>query len=176
MASIWKLSVVLKALNDRTVSKDFDLGEFDGVTLEEEFGEANNAAVQIVGALEDVTEATVVKQTLTYFMVDNPAAAGAGDVTEYALLNVWTLDEDDPTAVEHVSQHYIPAPVIGIFEGATGKDRDRIDRDDADLAQYVQQVAQHAFISDGETIQESSGVNGMDSGKRITRKYSPKGL
>lgn len=176
MASIWKLSVVLKALNDRTVSKEYDLGEFDGVTLEEEFGEANNAAVQIVGALEDVTEATIVKQTLSYVILDNVAATGGGDVTEYALLNVWTLDEDDPTAVEHISQHYIPAPAQGIFEGISGKDRDRIDRTDSDLAQYVQQVAQHAFISDGETIQEASGINGMDSGKRITRKYSPKGL
>lgn len=176
MPSKYQGTVWLKGLNDRVVSKVYDLGEFDGASLEVEFGEANNAFVQIVGGLEAVTEATIIKQTLTY-VIDENADAGAGDVTEYALLNVWTLDVDDPTAIEHVSQHYIPAPVIGIFAGATGKDRDRIDRTDADLAQYVQQVAEHAFISDGETIQyPGSGVNGMDSGKRITRKYSPKSL
>lgn len=176
MPSRFECTVTLKALNGRKVSKIFDLGEFDGVSLEVEFGEANNAMVQIAGALADVTEATIVKQTLTYLAVDDAGAAGAGDVTEYALLNVWTLDEDDPTAVDHISQHYIPAPVIGIFEGATGVDRDRIDRDDVDLTQYVQQVSQHAFISDGETIQTALGVGGMDSGKRIVRKYTPKSL
>lgn len=176
MASVWKLSLVLKGLNDRTIPKEYDLGEFDGVSLEVEFGEANNAAVQIVGALSAITEATIVKQTLSYVMVDDAGLAGGGDVTEYALLNVWTLDEDDPTAVDHIAQHYVPAPAIGIFEGTTGKDRDRVDRSDADLTQYVQQVSQHAFISDGETIQTALGVGGMDSGKRVVRKYSPKSL
>lgn len=176
MASRYKFSVTVKAANGRTVSKIYDLGEFSDVSLEVEFGLANNAAVQIAGALADVTEATIVKQALTYEMVDDPALAGAGDVTEYALLNVWTLDEDDPTALEHTAQHYIPAPVIGVFVGATGADRDRIDRADTDLVQYVQQVAQHAFISDGETIQTASGLNGMDNGKRIVRKYTPKSL
>ena len=176
MPSFWKLNITLKGLNDRTVNKEYDLGEFDGVSLEVEFGEANNAAVQIAGALSAVTDATIVRQTLSYQMVDDAGLAGGGDVTEYALLNVWTLDTDDPTAVDHISQHYIPAPTIGIFEGPTGKDRDRIDRSDVDLTQYVQQVEQHAFISDGETIQTALGVGGMDSGKRIVRKYTPKSL
>lgn len=176
MPSKYEGTVTLKALNGRKVSKVYDLGTFDGVSAEVEFGEANNALVQIAGALADVTDAVIVKQTLTLIMVDDPGLAGDGDVTEYALLNVWSLDEDDPTAVEHAAQHYIPAPTIGIFAGAVGADRDRIDRADADLQQYVQQVAQHAFISDGETIQTASGVGGMDSGKRITRKYTPKSL
>jgi len=177
MPSKYVLNLQLKGANDRVVPKTYDLGIFDGASAEVEFGEANNAMTQIVGALEAITEATIIKQTLTLSVVDNAAAAGGGDVTEYAMLNVWTLDVDDPTAVEHLAQHYVPAPVIGVFVGATGKDRDRIDRSDADLAQYVQQVAEHAFISDGETIQyPGSGVNGMDSGKRITKQYSPRGL
>lgn len=177
MASRWRLHLTLKGNNDRTVPKEYDLGEFDDVTLEVEFGNANNAAVQIVGALSAVTDATIVKQTLSYVMVDDPGAAGGGDVTEQALLNVWTLDEDDPTAIEHISQHYIPAPEIGIFIGPAGKDRDRVDRYDLALAQYVQQLEQHAYISDGETVQyATSGVNGMDSGKRVVRSYVPRGL
>ena len=174
MASKWRLDLQIKGLNGRTVPKSYDLGTFDDVSLEVEFGNANNAAVQIAGALDTIILGAIVKQTLSYDMVDDNSIPGGGDTTEYAALNVWTLDEDDPTAVTHIAQHYIPAPADTIFEGVIGKDRDRIDRQDADLAQYVQQVSQHAFISDGETIQMGAGVNGMDGGKRIYKQHTPK--
>jgi hypothetical protein len=80
------------------------------------------------------------------------------------------LDEDDPTAVEHVSQIFIPAPVIGIFSAPTGALRDVVDVTDADLTQYVQQLSQHAYVSDGETIQTASGDDGMLNGRRVIRK------
>jgi hypothetical protein len=163
-------TVVLRGLDDRVSRKQYDLGVFNSSGDEgQEFEDALDALAQLVGALDDVTDATIVESSITGLASLTPGA-GAGDLSEQALLNVWTLDENDPDALEHLAVHYIPAPTIGIFAGSVGADRNRIDRSNSDLVQYVQQVSQHALISDGETIQTGSGVDGMDSGRRITRR------
>lgn len=157
---------ILRGLNNRTLRKTYDLGDFTGATA---YADASNAMTQITGALEAVTDATLAEWGLTS-VEDSSAAAGAGDLFENAMVNVYSLDEDDATAVEHVSQIYIPAASIDIFSAATGELRDIVDITDAALTQYVQQLAQHGYISDGETIQVGSGDDGMLNGKRVIKK------
>lgn len=174
MATRYTGYVKLKGLNDRVSTKSYDLGEFDSSGTEgENFEAALDALNQIYGALDPITNATIVETGLSASVTQTPGAGG-GDLFVNALINVFVKNEFEslPEDVEHKAQIYVPAPVQGIFVGTSGEDADRIDRTDTALVQYVQQLAQHAFISEHETIQEGSGVNGMDSGRRVTRKLS----
>jgi hypothetical protein len=162
--------VVLKGLNGRTLRKVYDLGEFNDLDPGDQYNGAHGAYTQIVGALDTVTDGVIVGSGIISAILDDAGLPGAGDLFENAMVNVYTLDEDDPTAVEHVSQIFIPAPVIGIFSAPTGALRDVVDVTDADLTQYVQQLSQHAYVSDGETIQTASGDDGMLNGRRVIRK------
>jgi len=60
----------------------------------------------------------------------------------------------------------VPAPVVGIFQGATGPKLNEVDVDDADLNTYADifKTGGEAYISDGEDLEE------MISGKRISAK------
>jgi len=60
----------------------------------------------------------------------------------------------------------IPAPVIGIFQGASGPSANIVDIGDTDLGTYADlfKTGGEAFISDGEDLDE------MMSGKRISAK------
>lgn len=162
---------VLKGADDRTQRMIFHMGTFTDISAGAEFLLAKSALDDITGALEAVTDAELI-QTGVVEVGAVASTAGAGDLFEKALVNVWAINEEDPEDVEAKAQIYIPAPTIGIFQTATGPGRNRVDVSDAALQQYVQQLAQHALISDGETIQEGSGVAGMDSGRRVVRKFT----
>ena len=60
----------------------------------------------------------------------------------------------------------IPAPVIGIFQGASGPSANIVDIGDTDLGTYADlfKAAAECYISDGEDLDE------MMSGKRISAK------
>lgn len=63
----------------------------------------------------------------------------------------------------------VPTPVIGVFQGATGKDRNRVDIADVDLNSYVDefQTTGGSFVlSDGEYVDDTTPI---DDGKRISR-------
>jgi hypothetical protein len=174
MATRYKGNITLRGGNGKQSVKVYDLGEFDSSGTEgENFEAALDALNQIYGSLDAITEATVIETGISASVTQTPGN-GAGQLHIQGLVNVFVVNENDLTDVEHKAQIYIPAPVQGIFIGAadSGEDADRIDRTDTALVQYVQQLAQHAFISEGETIQEGSGVNGMHSGRRVTRKLS----
>jgi len=168
MTSRWQGKIKLKGLNGKTLSKTYDLGEFTGADFGAEALLAQSALGQISGALGDVTQAEIAEESLSN--VVPYTVGGLGDLFENAMVNVWTLDEDDPTALEHISQIYIPAPVDSIFQTPSGPGHDIVDVTNATLEQYVEQVADHAFVSDGETIQQGSGVDGMIDGRRVVRK------
>lgn len=171
MAQVFNGYAVLRGADNRESRLEYNMGEFTEATPGAEYEAAVAALGQITGALEAVTDAVLVQSGVVQ-ATPKAGGNGAGDLFEKALVNVWAVNESDPLDVEARSQIYIPAPSIGIFMGATGPSRNRVDVADADLIQYVQQLAQHALISDGETIQTTSGSNGMDTGKRITRKFS----
>jgi hypothetical protein len=152
----------MKGANGKIVNKVFDLGDFTSGTPAGDYGLAENAATQIAGALAAVTDATLSQVTLTG-LVSTDAGAGAGDVFENAMINTF-LD----AAGEKVTQIYVPAPLQGIFLAAAGVNRDVVDTGDADLIQYIQQLSQHAFVSDGEQIDVTVN-SGMKNGVRVVR-------
>jgi len=165
--------VILKDRFEHQYPKYYDIGEIDGSGTEgENFEAALSALNQIVGALSAVTEADIVETGISA-SVTQFSLPGAGELHKQALLNVYVLNQNDPTDTEHKAQHYVPAPVPGIFVGTTGQNAKIVDLNDTALQQYVQQVSQHAFISEHETIQLASGTQGMSSGKLVTRKTPP---
>lgn len=156
-------TIHLKGQNGKTVKRYIDLGDFSEGTPAADYSAADSAINQIAGALAAVTDATISLVTLTG-VVSESAAAGAGDVFENAMMNLFL----DP-AGEKKTQWYAPAPSIGIFLATDGKNRDVVDTADADVIQLVQQLSQHAFVSDGEQV-DTTINNGIESGIRVVRK------
>lgn len=161
--TVFTAMVTLVGLDGKEVKRKFDLGDFTTGTPANDYAAAENAISQIAGALAAVTDAAVRRVTLTAIQAEDLVTAGAGNVYENAMVNVY-LD----AAGEKVTQLYIPAPSVGIMLAASGPNLDKVDSADADLIQYVQQVSQHAFVSDGEQI-DTTINNGIDSGIRTVR-------
>jgi hypothetical protein len=160
--TIFTARVGMKGQNGKVVNKIYDLGDFTTGTPAGDYAAAEIAITQITGALATVTDATLSQVTLTA-VVSTDVAAGGGDVFENALINAF-LD----AAGEKTTQTYIPAPAQAIFLAVDGVNRDVVDTGDADLIQYIQQLEQHAFVSDGEQINVTVN-NGMKNGVRVVR-------
>jgi len=162
----WKL----RGANGKTVFKSIDLGVITDTPAAAEYGEAVNRMGLLRTALEAVTDAVVAEERIASLAVLSAATPAEGDLFENALVNVWTLNTEDANAIEHISQIYIPAPTIGLFQTATGPGRDVVDTADADLTSWVAALAANAEVSDGETIQTGTGTNGMSDGRRVVKK------
>lgn len=155
-------TISFKGQNGKVVKRYIDLGDFSTGTPAGDFGAAEAAITQIAGAVASVTDATLSSVTLTG-VVSEDGAVGAGDIFENAMLSVF-LD----AAGEKVTQWYLPAPSIGAFLATEGKNRDVVDTNDTDVIQLVQQLSQHAYVSDGEQINTTVN-NGIESGVRVVR-------
>jgi len=163
-------AVTLKDINEDKSTKIYDLGVFDSSGNEgQEFEDALGALDQIVGALSPITNADIVETTIRG-VVSTFDLPGAGDLSEQALINVYVTDPEQALDPIHMAQTYVPAPVDGVFMTPTGPGHKIVDVSDTALVQYIDQLAQHAFISDKEVIQVTSGNDGMKSGRRVTRK------
>jgi hypothetical protein len=73
---------------------------------------------------------------------------------------------NDPTAAKKLGILRVPAPVDAVWEPGGVV----LDKANADVVQFVQQISQHAFISDGEQVNTSSGTDGIDRGYFRSRK------
>jgi len=163
-------SVELRGLNGKTTTKRWKLQTTgtDGTA----FVAAKAALDAIVAELDPITNATVNDVTVSF--ITETYAVGAGDLTEQALVNVWAEDPANALDVLAISQIYVPAPVVGVFQAASGAGLDIVDINDADLIAYVDALSTNAYISDHEVIDTGTGpsANGMENGKRVTRKSS----
>lgn len=118
--------------------------------------------LEIKAALEAITDAEVANASITYVETDSLAVPTSGDIFEKAKVVVALT----PSGKSHTLS--VPAPVIGVFEGATGEARDRVDIGDADLQAYVAALAANCLVSDGEVIDTGFGSNGgIISGRRV---------
>jgi len=163
-------SVELRGLNGKTTTKRWKLQTtgVDGAA----FVAAKAALDAIVAELDPITEATINDVTVSF--VTEAYVAGLGDLTKQALVNVWAEDPANAIDVLAISQVYVPAPVIGVFTGASGTAMDIVDINDADLVAFIDALATNAYISDHEVIDTGTGpsANGIENGKRVTRKSS----
>lgn len=159
--------VVLVGTDGLKSSLNFDLGDFAEADAGADFLAALNAANQIRGALVDVTDANVTEESLRHVVSQDNQLPASADVFEEALVSTHL---NAPAEAEKIHNLRIPAPIIGMFEGTTGTDRDIVDKNNALLVQYVQQVSQHSYVSDGEQVNTAAGTNGIKRGYRNIRK------
>lgn len=153
----YKISLQGATQNNRT-SLNFTLNEIDFVT-------AAGVANQIRGALVAITGAFIRKETLSETLSEDNQLAPAGVDCQDRLRVSCHLNA--PTELEKLHTLTIPAPVAGILD-ASGEEADLTN---AALQQYVQQISQHALVSDGESIDTSTGTAGMKDSWMIS---SPK--
>jgi hypothetical protein len=119
----------------------------------------------LVTALNAVLDGLIYRVNVIVGQQEDAAvqSANACEVEDIAsvVLNLATLGK---TAVLQ-----IPTPVIGVFKGASGKDKNRVDVTDADLNALVDlfQTTGGTFVlSDGEFVDDTTPI---DDGKRISR-------
>lgn len=159
-----------RGLNGKTTVKRFKLQTTTSNPVEDQFTEALGRHDDIVSALDVITDATLQDKSVSY--VVEAYNVGVGDITESALLNVWAQDPINTVDALAISQLYVPAPNIGIFVGSSGADMDIVDRADGQLQDFIQAVADGAYISDHEVIDVGTAVQGMENGRRVRRKSS----
>ena len=150
-----------KVGNAGGTSLHFDLGD-----LVDEAA-ALNAANQIRGALVDITDAFVARETLSLTISEDNQVPPSADVTDFAHV---ACHLNAPTEAQKLHVLKIPAPIDGLFQPGGVV----VDITNALLQQYVQQVSQHAFVSDGEQIDTASGTAGINSGWWFSKKKSSK--
>ena len=169
MAEQFDYKVVLVDATGNKTAMSYDLGTFDTGTSGGDFDAAVSAANQIRGALVDVTDANVFSERLINRVSDSDALPVGENIiiTEEASVIVHL---NAPGTLQKLHRLRIPAPTdAAVFL----PDSDNVGPEIALLVQYVQQVAQHSQVSDGESIDTTSGphANGIadPAGGRITK-------
>lgn len=156
MAYIYKITLQGHTKDDKT-TLTFDIGEpVDHVA-------ALAAANQIRGALVDVTKANVARETLTDVIYEDgtrPADTSADTFEEGVVLTFL----NQALEAEKLWPLRIPAPIEALFLS----DAQTVDTSNALLIQLVQQVGQHAYVSDGEQI-NTALQNGINYGYKRSR-------
>jgi len=128
------------------------------------YASAITAAGQIKGALVDITDAFVTKETVSEVIFeDNQRPADDVDCYEEAALVCYL---NAPTDAEKLHVLRVPAPIDAMFMA----DGETVDTSNALVLQFVQQVGDHAFVSDHEQIDYSAGNDGgLKKGYKRTR-------
>ena len=159
MASYFDYFITLRDSRGLQTTMNFDLGEFSGADIATEYLAARSAANQVRGALVDITTAFVSKERLSLRVSDDDQVPGAGvaDITDEAFV---LCHLNAPTSIRKMHGIRVPAPIAAVFQ----PDGVTVNIGNALLEQYVEQLADHVFVSDGEKINQASGVDGMDSG------------
>lgn len=140
--------------------------EYDDAATPMDLGGAQSAATQIREALVEVTDAVVSKESLSYLMGSSDSLPGGGvDCMDEAVIMVHL---NDPGDLPKLHALRVPAPDSGLWLS----DGETLNITNPDVASYVEQISQHAFISDGEQINLASGTAGIDSGHKRSRAKS----
>lgn len=150
-------AVTLRDSRNQKSVLQFDLGDFSTGTPGGDFDAALNAAGQIAGALAAVTDANIAKEFLGHSYNEDNQLPASADVTDELVVACHLAP---PTQAEKLHNLRIPAPDASVWQ----TDGITADLSVAALIQYVQQIAQHAFVSDGEQVDVSTGSNGMKYG------------
>lgn len=163
---LWMYKVTLQGSTPKNkTSLNFVL-EYDDAASPMDHAAALNAANQIRGGLVAITDAFLARESLDYLIsADNQLPAGNIDVMDEAAVIVYLNDPTGNLPKYHTVR--IPAPDSTVFLA----DGETVDIGDAALIQYIQQLSQHAFVSDNEQINTTS-QNGIASGHKRSRAKS----
>lgn len=172
MANTYTASIGLRDHSEDISVLNYNLGEFDEGTPELNYVAAANALNQVRGALVDITECDLAFVRLTEQVQQFDTVPTHEDARNYVKATVVLhLNAPATTGKYHVIN--IPGPIDAMFLAEEGSVSHKIvDVTNALLQQYVQQLADHTFVSDGEQINTASGTNGIRSGRRTSRAQS----
>lgn len=149
----YKITLVDSFGEKSTIS--FYLGIFDTGTDGGDYEAALSASNQLRGALVDITDAFVNRERLEARVADdNQIPAGEILISEEAVIFTHL---NAPTELQELYALRVPAPTQAAVFLADGK---TVNAEAALVVQYVQQVSQHALVSDGEQINTSTGPYG----------------
>lgn len=149
---MFQLTVVIAGNGNKT-NKKYNLQAVD-------YASAVTGKDAILAGLALVSDGVIQKTTLSEItpIASNYAASGV-QVENLASLAIRTVADKPATAT-------IPAPVDGLFLGASGDASNIVDVADADLQTYFTALSAHTYVSDGEV------PNVLNGGKRIHKKSS----
>jgi hypothetical protein len=116
----------------------------------------------LVAALEAVTDAVVLKTGILIGETEDTALFGAGEIENQANIVVNLATQGKKAVMS------IPAPVDGIFVGASGPNYNIVDPTDAAVLAYLAlfETGGDFTLSDGEQLDDTTPFN---YGKRIHR-------
>jgi len=144
-----------------TANMSFDLRSADYAT-------AVTDSAAIIAALNPITEAVIRQYSIVEKFVEDTLSLPAGTVhVEDRALMTLQLTSSPLKTVNHI----VPAPVVGVFQGASGQALNVVDVNDVDLRTYIA-----IFHADGEaTISDEEDValnptGGILRGVRAHRK------
>jgi hypothetical protein len=147
------LSVVLKDTGGNPTTMAYDLTAATAAAAETD-------ALAIIAVLNPITDAEIVSYRVWHkFIEDSFSLPGAAEVEKKASIIALIDGESEKTCNVKV-----PAPNVGIFQGAEGEAFNLVDIADTALLAYllVFQTAGEATVSDGEVMGDPL------KGKRIT--------
>lgn len=158
------LSVTLVDNGGNTSTKSFQMRA--DATDPADYGVALSSAAAVVASLDAITDAVVAGYQLEQRYVEDALALPAvGVQIENQALLDFAID-GNPFKSATLT---VPAPVIGIFAGASGVLADTVDVADPALVTFVNQFKGGAllYISDGE---DADATAPLKSGRRIHRR------
>lgn len=163
--TIFNAVVRLKGANDKVSTMRLTLMDISGADVGAEFLSAVGVMNDFITELGPVTDATIVDYSLSHSVAVD-GSAGAGDLFEKALVILRIPTAEVP---DKVTNFYVPAPAIGIFENTVGVGRDIVDITDADLIALVGELVTGFTVSDGDSV-DSGITNGIAGGRRVVTK------
>ena len=152
--------------NEKKSTVKWILQDITDVDLPTEWNTAVTRIQTMATNLAALTNATVCDVTISYTISEDGTIPAAADVFEYGQL-VAALNT--PAQARKTGLVNVAAPIISMFQTATGVGRDIVDLTYAPLQTYITNLADWVTISDGEIIQVTSGTNGLYSGRRVVR-------
>lgn len=154
-------TVILKDQGGNTAVKEYELREATTHAT------ALSDLSDIVALLDAITDAVVFGYDLRTVYREDNFAFPTGGVNVENIAEITALIEGGAGKTATIK---IPAPNVGIFLGSAGKAYNNVDLSDTALFAYINgtygDTAGLAYISDGETLQDS---NPIQSGKRVHR-------
>lgn len=160
---MWFYTIVLRgyANKDKT-SMRFQLDTVDVPLLDHT--SATQAANSIRGSLVDISNAFIVQESVTeVFFEDNQRPASDVNCQVEAVL---MCHLNDPADAEKLHALRVPAPKDDLFMA----DGQTVLQSHANVKQFIQQVGDHAIVSDGEQINYAAANNdGLKYGYKRTK-------
>ena len=124
----------------------------------DEFVAAADALKDIRDSLSAVSDAVIKRAGVIVTTSESSAVGGPGtDVTDEALLSLFINEAGQREKLWNFS---IPSPVPGLFQ----TDLISVNPNNVPLQAFVGNIADHCFVSDGETVNDLLGTGGLKGG------------